>query len=90
MYKACGKLLFHEIRRHRRHRCRTLAEKPSRKESGLRKAILILAAAALVVSPSYIAYYLMRHGGLSVSIAAIVALVMFVVGAFLIVTLLKE
>ncbi|MGA3110256.1 MAG: hypothetical protein ABSD99_12535 [Candidatus Bathyarchaeia archaeon] len=49
-----------------------------------------MAAAALVVSPSYIAYYLMRHGGLSVSIAAIVALVMFVVGAFLIVTLLKE
>jgi len=90
MYKACGKLLFHEIRRQRRHRCRTLAEESSRKESGLLRALLVLVAAALVISPSYIAYYLMRHGGLSISIAALVALAMFLVGAFLIVNLLKE
>lgn len=49
-----------------------------------------MVAAALVVSPSYIVYYLMRHGSLSISIAAIIALAMFLVGAFLIVNLLKE
>ncbi len=90
MYKACGKLLFHEIRRQRRHRCRTLAEKPSQKERGPLNVMLILVAAALIVSPSYVGYYLMRHGGLSISIVALVALVMFLVGAFLIVNLLKE
>ncbi|MGP8068364.1 MAG: hypothetical protein ACLP5V_00590 [Candidatus Bathyarchaeia archaeon] len=40
--------------------------------------------------PSYIMYYLMKHAKLSISIAAIVALAMFVVGAYLIITLLKE
>jgi len=44
----------------------------------------------LVVLPSYIMYYLMKHAKLSISIAAILALAMFVVGAYLIITLLKE
>jgi hypothetical protein len=51
---------------------------------------LILVAAALIVAPSYVGYYLISRVKLSISIVAIVALAMFLVGAFLIVNLLKE
>jgi hypothetical protein len=67
-----------------------LAEKPSWKERGPLNVILILAAAALIVAPSYVGYYLISRVKLSISIVAIVALAMFLVGAFLIVNLLKE
>ena len=73
-----------------RHRWISLAQKPPQKERGLLHVILLLAAAALIILPSYIVYYLMRHTKLSISIAAIVALALFVVGAYLIITLLKE
>jgi hypothetical protein len=90
MYKVYGKLLFREMRTQLRHRWKSLAEKPAQKERGPLHVILLLAAAALTVLPSYIVYYLMRHAKLSISIAAIVALAMFLVGAYLIINLLKE
>jgi hypothetical protein len=90
MYKVYGKLLFREMRTQLRNRWKSLAEKPAQKERGPVHVILLLAAAALTVLPSYIAYYLMRHAKLSISIAAIVALAMFLVGAYLIIDLLKE
>jgi hypothetical protein len=90
MYKVYGKLLFREMRTQLRHRWKSLAGKSAQKERGPLHVILLLAAAALTVLPSYIVYYLMRHAKLSISIAAIVALAMFLVGAYLIINLLKE
>ena len=90
MYKVYGKLLFREMRTKLRHRWKSLAEKSSWKERGLLKVILILVAAALIVLPSYIGYYLMRHARLSISVVAIISLVLFLVGAYLLVNLLKE
>ena len=62
---------------------------PSKKSNFL-KAILIVVAAALVISPSYVGGYLFTRGKLGVTSTALVSLGMFVVGAFLIVKLLKE
>lgn len=73
-----------------RHRWNSLAQKPAQKGRGLLNVALILVAATLTVLPSYIAYYLTRHTKLSISIAAVVALAMFLVGAYLIINLLKE
>ena len=90
MYKVYGKLLFREMRHSlgtggiRWHKNRP------RKDAGLLNVALILVAATLTVLPSYIAYYLTRHTKLSISIAAVVALAMFLVGAYLIINLLKE
>ncbi|MGA2627806.1 MAG: hypothetical protein ABSF63_12225 [Candidatus Bathyarchaeia archaeon] len=67
-----------------------MTQKTTGKERGPLHVLLLLTAAALVVLPSYIMYYLMKHAKLSISIAAILALAMFVVGAYLIITLLKE
>lgn len=78
------------MRTQRRHRWKSLTEKPPQKERKFLKPLLIVVAAALIVSPSYIANSLMSKAKLSISIVAIVALAMFLVGAFLIVKLLKE
>ena len=90
MYKVYGKFLFHEMRTQRSHRWKSLSEKPAQKERRVLKVILILVAAALTVLPSYIGYYLMSRAKLSISIVAIVSLAMFLVGAYLIINLLKE
>jgi hypothetical protein len=45
MYKVYGKFLFHEMRTQRRHRWKSLAEKPVQKERRFLKVILILVAA---------------------------------------------
>jgi hypothetical protein len=52
--------------------------------------LLITVAAVLVISPAYVASYLASRGRLSISIVALLALAMFLVGAFLIIRLLKE
>jgi hypothetical protein len=45
MYKLYGKFLFHEMRTQRRHRRKSLAEKPVQKERRFLNVILILVAA---------------------------------------------
>ena len=90
MYKLYGKFLFHEMRTQRRHGWKSLAEKPVQKERSFLNVILILVAAALTVLPSYIGYYLMSRAKLSISIVAIISLAMFLLGAYLIINLLKE
>jgi len=52
--------------------------------------VMIVVGAALVISPSYIVGLLLSHGRLSISVAALASLAMFLLGAFLLVTLLKE
>jgi hypothetical protein len=66
------------------------AEKTPEKKRGVREVIIALVAVALIVSPSYVGWFLMSRVKLSISIVALVSLGIFLVGAFLIVNLLKE
>ena len=63
--------------------------KPEKRREFL-NVIVIVVAAALIISPSYIGGYLLSHGKLSVTPVALMSLAMFLVGAFLIVKILKE
>lgn len=67
-----------------------LGGKASEKKRGIRDVIMALVAVALIVSPSYVGWFLMSRVKLSISIVALVSLAIFLVGAFLIVNLLKE
>jgi hypothetical protein len=67
-----------------------LGEKAPEKKRGIRDVIMALVAVALIVSPSYVGWFLMSRVKLSISIVALVSLAIFLVGAFLIVNLLKE
>lgn len=60
------------------------------KRRGHLGVLLITIAAVLIISPAYVAGYLQEHGHFSISIIALLSLAMFLVGAFLIVQLLKE
>jgi len=52
--------------------------------------VMIVVGAALVISPSYIVGLLLSHGRLSISVAALASLVMFLVGAFILIRFLRE
>jgi hypothetical protein len=51
---------------------------------------MAIAGAVLVTSPSYLAKILMSRAKLGIGTVAIASLVLFLVGAYLLVTLLKE
>jgi len=63
---------------------------PTTVKRGHLGVLLIAIAAILIISPAYIAGYLQAHNRLSVSIIALMSLAIFLVGAFLMVHLLKE
>jgi hypothetical protein len=67
-----------------------MPEPNSQKKSGFLNVVMIVVAAALIISPSYIGGYLLSHGKLSVTPVALISLAMFLVGAFLIIRILKE
>jgi hypothetical protein len=52
--------------------------------------VIAVVAAALMMSPSYIGYIAINRLKLSVSIGAVGALALFLVGAFLLLRLLKD
>jgi purine-cytosine permease-like protein len=60
------------------------------KKRGFTDVVMIVVAAALIISPAYVGGYLLSHGKLSISYVALVSLAMFLVGALLIVKLLRE
>ena len=57
---------------------------------GMRQVVMAVVAAVLVISPSFLARILLAHTKVSIAIVAIVSLAIFLVGAYLIITLLKE
>jgi hypothetical protein len=67
-----------------------MSEPLSQRKRGLVSVVMVVAAAVLLISPSYIVGYLFSRGRLSISVGALVALAMFLVGGFLIIRLLKE
>jgi hydrogenase-4 membrane subunit HyfE len=90
MYKPYGKVLFQEMITGRRRKLNSMTEPTARKKHPFLKPIMIVIATALIISPSYVVEYLMSHGKLSISLSALVSLAMFLVGAFLMVSLLRE
>jgi len=67
-----------------------MTELKPEKRRGFLNVLVIVVAAALIISPSYIGGYLLSRGKLSVTPVALISLAMFLVGAFLIVKMLKD
>ncbi|HUK50460.1 MAG TPA: hypothetical protein VLV18_05445, partial [Terriglobales bacterium] len=62
----------------------------SQTKRGMRHAVTAIVGAALIVSPSFLAKVLMSRAKLGIATVAVVALVLFLIGAYLLVSLLKE
>lgn len=65
-------------------------EQEPEKKRGFRDVLLVLVAAALIMSPSYLSLVLLHRLKLDISLVAVVALALFLVGAFLLVKVVKE
>jgi hypothetical protein len=65
-------------------------EQEPEKKRGFRDVLLVLVAAALIMSPSYLSLVLLHRLKLDISVVAVVALSLFLVGAFLLVKVVKE
>jgi ABC-type Mn2+/Zn2+ transport system permease subunit len=52
--------------------------------------VMALVSAALIVTPSYVAYIMTGRFKISISIAGVLAIAMFLVGVFLMIRLLKD
>jgi uncharacterized membrane protein len=63
-------------------------QKPMKR--GLVSVVLVVLAAALIISPAYVGGYLQSHGRLGIGSTALLSLAMFLVGAFLLIRILKE
>jgi len=57
---------------------------------GMRQVVMAVLGAALVISPSFLARILVDHTKIGIGTIAVMSLALFLVGAYLIVTLLKE
>jgi hypothetical protein len=61
-----------------------------RKVRGMRHALIAIVAAALMVTPSYVAYVVLHRLKLDIGVTAVVSLVLFLIGVFLLVRLVAE
>ena len=59
------------------------------RKRGVRDAVVMLLAAALIMSPSYLASVMASRLGIEISIVAVAALAIFLVGVFLLVRVLR-
>ena len=66
-----------------------MTEQKPRKR-GIVMVVLVVLAAALITSPAYVGGYLQSHARLGIGSIALLSLAMFLVGAFLLITMLKE
>jgi len=67
-----------------------MAETAQPKKRGPRDVILVILAAGLMILPSYLGSLAVSRFNITVSIAAVVSLLMFVAGAFLLARLLRD
>ena len=88
MYKLYGKVLFQEMRTptHVNLMSTTVPDK----KRGHLGVLLITLAVILTIAPAWVAGYLQSKGRFHISLLALGSLAMFLVGAFLLVHLLKE
>jgi hypothetical protein len=61
-----------------------------RKKSGIRESIVVIVAVVLMFSPTFIAARLYHRLGADISIIAIMALAIFIVGTFILLTVVRE
>ena len=66
-----------------------MAEK-SQSKRGMRQVVMAIVGAALVISPSFLAKELTSRGRLDIITTAVLSLALFIVGVYLLITLLKE
>jgi hypothetical protein len=52
--------------------------------------MLVVVAGVLIISPSYVALIILHRSKLDISIVAVMALALFLIGAFLLVKVVKE
>lgn len=64
--------------------------KGQRRARGMRDVLMVIVAAGLMVAPSYFADLALRRLKLDIGIAAVMSLVLFLIGAFLLVRLVAE
>jgi len=67
-----------------------LVEQEPEKKRGFRDVLLVLIAAVLIISPSYLSLFVLHRLKLDISLVAVMALALFLVGAFLLVKVVKE
>lgn len=67
-----------------------MVEQEPEKKRGFRDALLVLVAAALIMSPSYLSLILLHRLKLDISLVAVMALALFLVGVFFLVKIVKE
>jgi hypothetical protein len=60
------------------------------KKTGIRESVLVIVAVVLMFSPTFIAGRLYHRLGADISILAIMALALFLVGTFLLLRFIKE
>jgi uncharacterized membrane protein len=60
------------------------------KQNNMRQVFLVIVAAALMLSPTFIARIAYYRLGADISIAAIMALALFLVGTFILLRVVKE
>jgi hypothetical protein len=59
-------------------------------KAGVGKVLLVLVAAVLIFSPSFISRMILHRSNLDISVVAVVALVLFLVGVFLLLKVIKD
>ena len=65
-------------------------EQEPEEKRGFRDVLLVLIAAVLIISPSYLSLFVLHRLKLDISLVAVMALALFLVGAFLLVKVVKE
>jgi ABC-type Mn2+/Zn2+ transport system permease subunit len=56
----------------------------------MRDVVVAIISAAMIVTPSYVAYIMTGRFRIEISITAVLAIAMFLVGVFLMIRLLKD
>ena len=67
-----------------------MVEQEPEEKRGFRDVLLVLIAAVLIISPSYLSLFVLHRLKLDISLVAVMALALFLVGAFLLVKVVKE
>jgi hypothetical protein len=60
------------------------------RKSEIEKVLLVLVAAVLIFSPSFISRIILHRSNLDISVVAVIALVLFLVGVFLLLRVIKD
>ena len=60
------------------------------RKSEIEKVLLVLVAAVLIFSPSFISRIILHRSNLDISVVAVIALALFLVGVFVLLRVIKD